>query len=75
MSRPLDLTDVEVRLYNDQGYLYLPGLVERDRATGLRQEVLDILAGGGVDRLVNGERSKNVAARFRVGPMEELSPA
>ena len=41
--RNLELTDAEVRLYNDQGFLYLPGFVDRSRAADLRGEVLHIM--------------------------------
>ena len=43
ITRPIELTDAEVNFYNDQGYLVLPGLVARDRAAELRDEVMTVL--------------------------------
>lgn len=46
--RTLQLTDNEIRFYNAEGYLYLPGLVSREAAADMRAEVIEIMAGLGV---------------------------
>jgi 2-oxoglutarate-dependent dioxygenase len=48
--QPLTLTEAEVRFYNDQGFLPLPGLVRGDQVAHLREEILDVLAANGVSR-------------------------
>lgn len=40
---PVKLHDKEIKFYNHEGYLYLPGLIRVDVATDLRGEVLSIL--------------------------------
>ncbi|HEV7301097.1 MAG TPA: phytanoyl-CoA dioxygenase family protein [Tepidisphaeraceae bacterium] len=45
---PINLTDREVRFYNEEGYLPLPGLVRSDAVAALRQEVFDVLEANGV---------------------------
>jgi phytanoyl-CoA hydroxylase len=44
MIRTFDFDDSEVAFYNTEGYLYLPGLVERDTAGAIRTEVLDLMS-------------------------------
>ncbi len=44
----LHLTPNEVRFYQAEGYLYLPGLLSRDVATAMHDEVLAIMNGLGV---------------------------
>lgn len=40
---PLQLSDGEIRFYKDEGYLYLPGLVDTETAARLKDEVLDVM--------------------------------
>lgn len=47
---PLDLTDAEVRFYQNEGYLLLPEFVRRDEVEALREEVFDVLEANGVSR-------------------------
>jgi 2-oxoglutarate-dependent dioxygenase len=44
LLRPITLDPNEVRFYNNEGYLLLPGLVSESDAAALRAEVLDIYA-------------------------------
>lgn len=44
----LRLTDREVRFYNEEGYLPLPGFVAGDAVAALHAEVLDVLEANGV---------------------------
>ena len=44
----LQLTPNEVKFYETQGYLYLPGLLSREDAAAIRDEVLHIMDGLGV---------------------------
>jgi len=46
--KSLQLTPNEVRFYQAEGYLYLPGLLSREDAAAMRADVLDIMAGLGV---------------------------
>lgn len=46
--RPFRLTDSEVRFYNEEGYLPLPGFVDQDAVEALRREVLEVLEANGV---------------------------
>ena len=41
--RPLQLTDGEVRFYQDEGYLVIPGLIDPGKLEALRGEVLDVM--------------------------------
>ena len=44
----MNLTDSEVRFYNQEGYLPLPGFVRAEAVAGLRQEVFDVLEANGI---------------------------
>lgn len=44
------LTDNEVRFYREEGYLYLPGVVDAAMVDALRDEVFDIMAAAGRNR-------------------------
>ena len=100
--RPIELTDAEVNFYKQEGYLVLPGLVDRERANELRAEVMAVLHevfgldaarlgraegkadalrqttqylhGGHIDALVNGARTKAVAARLLGGAAHVYMP-
>lgn len=48
--RRLDLTPAEVKFYKNEGYLYLPGLVDPKRVHEMHEEVLDILEADGRPR-------------------------
>ncbi len=50
LLRYSELTDNEVNYYDKYGYLSLPGLLSRDVAAKLADEVLDIMAGLGISR-------------------------
>ncbi|MEM6551395.1 MAG: phytanoyl-CoA dioxygenase family protein [Planctomycetota bacterium] len=41
----LQLTDSEIRFYQEEGYLYLGGLVKAEAVEALRQEILDVMEG------------------------------
>lgn len=47
---PIELTDAEVRFYQNEGYLYLPGFVRAEEVDALREEVLDVLEANGISR-------------------------
>lgn len=55
--KSLQLTANEIKFYNDEGYLYLPGLLSREDAAAMYDEVLGIMTGVGVsyDRLCRAE--------------------
>lgn len=57
--RALQLTTNEIKFYNTEGYLYLPGLISREDAAAMRAEVIDIMAGLGVsyERLCRAQDS------------------
>jgi phytanoyl-CoA hydroxylase len=61
---PLALTDSEVRFYQQEGYLTLPGFVRSDAIAGLRQEVFDVLAANGVSP-ESLKRATSVADKLR----------
>lgn len=44
----MQLTDGEVRFYNEEGYLPLPGFVHADAVEALRREVMEVLEANGV---------------------------
>lgn len=46
----LKLTEGEIRFYNDEGYLLIPGLVSLEAVEQLRENVLDVMASAGADR-------------------------
>lgn len=48
--RALNLTDSEVRFYQTEGYLCLPGIVEPVAVAQLREEIFDALEANGVAR-------------------------
>ena len=48
--KPLQFTPNEIRFYQAEGYLYLPGLVSREQAAALREEVFGIMEALGVPR-------------------------
>jgi len=48
--KPLELTERELRFYNDQGFLVLPGFVSGAHVADLREEVLDVLEANGCSR-------------------------
>ncbi len=56
----LQLTPSEVRFYNEEGYLFLPGVVSRDVAAQLAEEVLELMAASGksLDELRNSAGQK-----------------
>lgn len=45
LIQPITLADNEVRFYKNEGYLYLPGLIEREQALKIAQEVVKIVTG------------------------------
>lgn len=45
---PIQLSEGEVRFYNDEGYILLPGLLDEAAVAKLRAEVLDVMAAAGV---------------------------
>lgn len=47
---PIELTDGEVRFYQTEGYLVLPGFVRAEEVDALREEVFDVLEANGVSR-------------------------
>lgn len=47
---PLKLTEQEVQFYNDEGWLYLPGVIDVETAAALREETLGVLAAAGLSR-------------------------
>jgi 2-oxoglutarate-dependent dioxygenase len=51
--KPLQLTEGELRFYNDEGYLYIPGLVSTEDAAALRTDVMHIMdvIGAGTTKL------------------------
>lgn len=62
--RPMTLTDSEVRFYNEEGYLPLPGFVDAAAVEGLREEVFDVLEANGVPRASLG-RATSAADKLR----------
>ena len=40
---PLQLSPGEIRFYQEEGYLYLPGLLDESAVAALREEVLDVM--------------------------------
>jgi 2-oxoglutarate-dependent dioxygenase len=48
--KPTQLTENELRFYNKEGYLYLPGLISREMAAAMHDEVVAIYEAMGVDR-------------------------
>jgi 2-oxoglutarate-dependent dioxygenase len=56
--RSLDLTDSEVRFYQEEGYLCLPGLIESGAIERLRADVLQVLEANGVPAASLGRASK-----------------
>lgn len=50
LLRYSELTDNEVNFYDKYGYLSLPGLLSREVAETLAEEVLDVMAGLGISR-------------------------
>lgn len=49
-ARAFDITDTEVRFYENEGYLVLPGLLDVATANQVREEVLDLAASHGMSR-------------------------
>ena len=47
---PIVLTDAEVKFYNREGYLVLPGFVKADAVAALREEVFQVLEVNGLSR-------------------------
>ena len=62
--RPLVLDPNEISFYKQQGYLYLPGLVGRELARGLYDEVLDVMSRIGVP-LERLQRAGEVGDKLR----------
>jgi 2-oxoglutarate-dependent dioxygenase len=56
----LTLTEIEVRFYREEGYLYLPGVISSETAAAIRAEVLDVMAAAGksYEELCNSSGSK-----------------
>lgn len=50
IAAPLRLAAGEIRFYQDEGYLYIPGLLAAETLDQLRQEVLEVLAAAGMSR-------------------------
>ena len=67
MLRYSELTDNEVNFYDKYGYLSLPGLLSRESAKSLAEEVLEIMAGLGINReaLRNASSSKDKLRQSR----------
>lgn len=42
---PLKLTESEIKFYQDEGYLYLGGLINADAVEAVRREILDVIEG------------------------------
>lgn len=61
---PMSLTDSEVRFYQDQGYLCLPGLIDAAAVEGLYDEVFEVLQANGVPR-DSLTRASSVADKLR----------
>jgi 2-oxoglutarate-dependent dioxygenase len=38
------LREIEVRFYNDEGYLYIPGVLDAETVEAMRREIFDIMA-------------------------------
>lgn len=47
---PIRLSDGEVRFYNDEGYLLLPGLLSPEIVEAMREEVFAVMESAGFDR-------------------------
>lgn len=45
--KPMKITDSEVKFYNEEGYLPLPGFVDAAGVEALRQEVMEVLEANG----------------------------
>jgi len=58
---PLQLSEGEVRFYNEEGYLYMPGLLSGDGLAQAREEVLQVMeaAGFSYERLCQAQSSKD----------------
>lgn len=59
---PLELSKGEIRFYKEEGYLYLPGLLDESVVVALREEVLDIMAKSqslSRERLTQAQSSKD----------------
>jgi 2-oxoglutarate-dependent dioxygenase len=56
---PLQLTDGEIRFYQDEGYLIIPGLIKPNQLESLRKEVLDVMlaCGATLERLKKSTNS------------------
>ena len=57
--KPLKLTEAEIRFYNSQGFLPLPGFIEGRFVEALREEVLDALDANGVSRAMLGKAASS----------------
>jgi 2-oxoglutarate-dependent dioxygenase len=47
---PTQLTDNEIRFYNEEGYLYLPGVIDAATVAALQNEVYEVMAASGRSR-------------------------
>jgi 2-oxoglutarate-dependent dioxygenase len=58
---PLTLTPGEIRFYKEEGYLYIPRLLNDEAITTLREEVLDVMevCGMSYERLRQAQSSKD----------------
>ena len=59
--KPLQLTDGEIRFYQDEGYLIIPGLIKPSQLESLRKGVLDVMTacGATIERLKKSTSSKD----------------
>jgi 2-oxoglutarate-dependent dioxygenase len=58
---PLNLTPGEIRFYKEEGYLYIPRLLNDEALNALRQEVLEVMEAAGMSygRLCQAQSSKD----------------
>lgn len=61
---PISLDPGEIRFYQEQGYLYLPGFVDPAAVEPMREEVLTVLDANGVPR-ASLERASGTADKLR----------
>lgn len=71
---PLKLTERELRFYNEQGFLVLPGLVAGQHVAAMREEVFEVLEANGVPRESLASASSSAdklrqCAQYRAGSL------
>ncbi len=63
----IELTDSEIRFYQNYGYLTIPGLIRDDAVATLREEVLTVLEANGIQR-AQLDHASSTADKLRQNP-------